>query len=306
MKTQQPTDRSPTPDSDAAPAKYRLLRWQRTAILVVTVAALMYVGYGFGQLFAEWRQDAQPVASASAATFALNPLAGALPFDGPWSFADLDWNLRSAVLNRAELDARLAALSDPPAGDIKNYPDVSSRLLDLIDTLRLQPVEHSGCQLFRIDRPDFYGQLLVRIVEGRTKAVAFACAYPQVGRRWQIFELTPRAASPTTTAKEAHLLPLPAGAVRRGGRFADDGRLLLELISLEGNADSLIAEWKDAGWEVRPSGFGDGNGFSYLCARGNDVVYAWSANSNESLRNLMLVRTPTDAELQAQQLIPKE
>ena len=88
--------------------------------------------------------------------------------------------------------------------------------------------------------------------------------------------------------------------MRRGGRFADDGQLLLELISLESSSDSLIADWKDAGWEVRPSGIGDGHSFSYLCARGNDVIYAWSANSSEALQNLMLVRSPTDAELQTQ------
>jgi hypothetical protein len=275
-------------------------------LLVVTVASLVYVGYGFGQLFAEWRQAAEPVVPASTTAFELIPLAGSLPLDGPWSFAALDWNLRSAVLDSSDVDARLKALADPPAGGVSNYPDVSSELLDLINTLHLQPVERSGFQLYRIDRPDLKAQLLVRTVEGQTKTVAFAGAYPQGGQRWQMFELSPRAASPKSVEQETHLLPLPEGAVRRGGRFADDGRLLLELISLESRSDSLIASWKTAGWQVRPSDIGDGHSFSYLCARGSDVIYAWSANSTESLQNLMLVRSPTDAELQAQQLVPKD
>jgi len=275
-------------------------------LLVVTVAAFMYVGYGLGQLFAEWRQAAEPVAPVSTAAFELIPLAGAMPLDGPWSFAALDWNLRSTVLDSSDVDVRLKALADPPAGDVSNYPDVSSELLDLINTLHLQPVERSGFQLYRIDRPDLKAQLLVRAMEGHTKTVAFAGAYPQGGQRWQMFELTPRGTSSNTDTQAAHLLPLPVGALRRGGRFADDGRLLLELISLDTNTDSLIAAWKTAGWQVRPSGVGDGDRFSYLCVRGDDVIYAWSANSSEALQNLMLVRSPTDAELQAQQLIPKD
>jgi len=54
--------------------------------------------------------------------------------------------------------------------------------------------------------------------------------------------------------------------------------------------------WKEDGWEVRPSGLMGSDAFSFLCARGPDVVYAWSADPAESLKNLMLVRTanPSD------------
>jgi hypothetical protein len=92
------------------------------------------------------------------------------------------------------------------------------------------------------------------------------------------------------------LLPLPAGAHRSGGRFADDGRVLLELISLDSTADKLVADWKKAGWQIRPSGIANPADFSVLCARGNDTVYAWSGDPHDSLQNLMLVNTPTPAD----------
>jgi hypothetical protein len=92
-----------------------------------------------------------------------------------------------------------------------------------------------------------------------------------------------------------HLLPLPAGARCDGGRFADDGAALLELISLNSTSEQLFSAWRKAGWEIRPSGYGGPNDFSYLCGRGNEVIYAWSADPPSALQNLMLVRTPSHA-----------
>jgi len=271
-------------------------------MLLTMVAGLMYVAYGYGQLFAEWRQAAAgPVAPAKTTAFELNPMMGSLPLEGPWIFADLEWDLRSTIVNAKDVDAKLDALRVPPSGELKNFPDASLELLELIQSLPLQPVELSGCQLYAISRSGLKAQLLLRKVEGSTKVLTCAGGFAQDNQHWQMFELAPRAASIHSAEHESHLLPLPAGAVRRGGRFADDGRLLLELISLGTDSDSLITAWRGAGWEVRPSGLGVEGGFSYLCARGNDVIYAWSADPSESLQSLMLVRSPTDAELQAEQ-----
>lgn len=287
--------------SACAQSARRLAPPVRTILILLTVAALMYVGYGFGRLFAEWRQIGEPAPAATTNGFELNPLSTALPLAGQWSFAALDWNIRSSIVGQAEVDARFEALANPSAAqDVHQLLDVSSELLELIAELHLQPVERAGYQLYRFDRSDLKALLVVREVDGRTKAVSFAGAYPQNGQQWQMFELTPRGPSSETDTQAAHLIPLPDGAVRHGARFADDGRLLLELISLETNAEALIAAWRDAGWEVRPSGLGDPGGFSFLCARGNDVIYAWSANPSAALQNLMLVRSPTDEELQAQ------
>jgi hypothetical protein len=47
-----------------------------------------------------------------------------------------------------------------------------------------------------------------------------------------------------------------------------------------------------AGWEVRESGLAEPGEFSYLAVRGDERIYAWSADPAGAMRNLMLVRTP--------------
>ena len=91
-------------------------------------------------------------------------------------------------------------------------------------------------------------------------------------------------------------MPLPPDATRSGGRFDEDGQLLLELVSVTSTADHLLAAWRKAGWEVRPSGLGQPGDFTYLCARGADVIYVWSADPPKAIANLMLVRTPDAAD----------
>lgn len=291
-----------TPPARAA----KFFEWFRRGLMVVTVIAFLYVAYGYVRLFSEWRQAAEPSTAPTEASFELTPLAGVLPLDGPWTFADLEWNLRSSLQTSEQVDSHLRAVMAPPTGDVSGYPDASADLVDLVASLQLQPMERDGCELYSIDRTTLKAQLLVRKVEGHTKAIAFAGAYPCGDARWQMFELTPRAAAAKSTHVDAHLLPLPAGARRQGGRFADDGRLLLELVTLETTTDALVAAWKTEGWEVRPSGFGNGEGFSYLCRRGDDVIYAWSASPPEKLQNIMLVNSPTTAELEAQKLSPND
>ena len=89
-------------------------------------------------------------------------------------------------------------------------------------------------------------------------------------------------------------MPLPAGTVRVGGRFAEDGHALLELITLNATAAEVLSTWKAAGWEVRPISSATVDDFRYLCVRGDNVVYAWSADEPSSIQNLMLVRTPNN------------
>jgi hypothetical protein len=208
----------------------------------------------------------------------------------------MEWNIRSQIVSADVVAARCEAFAEstPDATDVL-LPDVSPELVELAEHLQLRPVELGGNQVYRLERSDMIAQMVVRIVDGRPKTVALAAAF-RAGSEWQFFELAPSAATPDYTASDEHLLPLPVGAQRDGGRFADNGRPLLELISLESTSAELVAAWQDAGWEVRPSGLGEPGGFSYLCARGDRVVYAWSADPPTALRTLMLVDTPEAAD----------
>lgn len=223
-----------------------------------------------------------------------------MPLDGPWVFGDLDWNLKSAVANREEIEALINRLASAPIKDDVNLPPLNQDLLELIHSTHLQPVERNGCQVYQLSNTNLKCQMVVRVVEQQPRVVSFAGGYALDERQWQSFELIPTDISSRTGTAAEHLLPLPTDAVRRGGRFSRDGQLLLELVALKSTAESLVGTWQHAGWEVRPSGLAVGNSFSYLCRRGNEVIYAWSADTSASLETIMLVRSPTEDELKAQ------
>jgi len=278
------------------------------AFLSVVVVASCYLAYGFGRLWAEWREARRPTptrTSSSTMTPALDPMAAALPLAGHWSFGGLDWNLASSTVDASAIAKRFelfatAAIESPP----REVPDISPELFEIATMLHLTPEQRGSYRIYHLHQSDLKAELIARTDDGREKAVAVACAYPQSGERWQLFELTPRDASRKSVPQATHLLPLPTDAVRRGGRFADDGRLLLELVTLNSKSNELLKAWRNAGWEVRPSGLGDPGAFSFLCARGNEMIYAWSSNSPDSVERLMLVRSPTDEELRQLQSIP--
>jgi hypothetical protein len=216
---------------------------------------------------------------------------------GQWAFDELDWNLKSQLVERNTLDSELEQLGKSPLSKLDpQLPEADPELIELISAMNIQPVERAGDLVYRIDRRDMRAALIIRKSGDLSKTVACAMAYPASGSTWQLYVFTPKQATGDSKSAAPHLLPLPAEVRRSGGRFADDGRVLLELISLDSTTEKLLADWKAAGWEIRPSGIANPSDFSVLCARGNEVVYAWSADPHDSLKNLMLVRTPATAD----------
>ncbi len=268
------------------------------AMLVVTFAVCCYATYGLGRWWALARHAIPPIETHSRDATDLDPLAAALPLGGQWAFDELDWSIKSELIETGALAAEFERLGKAPLSKMDpQLPDTDPDLIDLITAMRIQPIERAGDEVYRVDRPDLRAELITRKVAEQSKTVAFAMAYPAGDDIWQLYVATPKQTIADHSRSAApHLLPLPAGASRSGGRFADDGRVLLELISLDSTADKLLADWKAAGWEVRPSGLADPADFSVLCARGKEVVYAWSADPHDSLKNLMLVHTPTPAD----------
>ncbi len=264
-----------------------------TLWLFIVVGAC-YVAYGYSRLWKEWREIAQPIDPAFATEFDPAVLAPTMPLEGPWSFAKLDWDVRSQLVAPAEVAERFEKLAASPATTRdEQLPDVSSELVELAEQLGAQPIEHAGNRVFQLERPNLKARLIARTVVSQLKVVALAVALPHSAEQWQFFELIPRGATGNSAATLPQLLPLPPGARRDGGRFANDGQALLELVSLDATADELFSVWKAAGWEVRPNGAGSPHEFSYLCARGIEVIYAWSADPRDAIKNLMLVRTPS-------------
>jgi hypothetical protein len=277
----------------------RIARCARFMLLSIVVAALCFVSYNAGRLWHDWRHTSRTSAVPESPQF--EALLGPPSLAGQWTFANLNWSLRSQVVPHAELTAKFEAsvnsIADKSASQM---PDLNAELIDLARRLHVEPVIRGENQIYAYDRPNFKGQLVVRSVAGRTKAASLVAAFPKEGDQWQVFEFTPRTAAVAHADDLSHLVPLPSSAQRDGGRFSDDGHILLELITLESNDEALVSLWKHNGWEVRKAEFAGPDDFCYLCARRTEVVYAWSANPRGSLRNLMLVRTSAQPDVQSQ------
>jgi hypothetical protein len=289
--------------ASAKPAKFGsrplVARCLRLTLMTIFVAALCAVSYNVGRLWHSWRLTERPHVE-SHTTNDLESMMAALTPAGRWQFADANWDLRSQTVKPAEVAGRLEEMTAAGDGDdAMNLPDLNNELVDLARRLHVAPTKRGDNELYRLDRPDLKAQLVVRHVAGRLKVSALAAAFPKAADEWQLFEFAPKSANGSTTSNNAHLLPLPSAAKRSGGRFTDDGQLLLELISLDADTDSLLSMWKHNGWEIKKSDFSGPDDFSYLCARGNEVIYAWSAGSRDSLCNLMLVRSLGKADIQA-------
>jgi hypothetical protein len=272
-------------------------------LFVLVVLILTFAAYHVGGLFAQWRAATPPAPQSAQASTVFSPLAGALSRSGVWSFAGAEWNIQSRLVASSEINDRLTALSRAKIATV-GYPNVAPEVLRMIDSLHIRPHEQDGNLVYTYEQQAIKAQLVARKDGDILKALNYAIAFPSEGKS-QLLELMPRGAVSTTTASEGHLLPLPNGAQRLGARLADDGQLLLEMVTLSATSDELVIKWRDAGWEVRPSGLGSSSAFSLLCGRGNDVVYAWSPNPPDALQTLMLVRSPTDAELQAASSAPR-
>jgi hypothetical protein len=270
----------------------RVVAVVRASLIVAIVIAGAWVTRSYVVLISEWRQVGRPVASTHSAAGQLDSMAAVLPLRGQWSFAELDWNMGTRLTSAQDVSDRFESMAKSPIIDSdEQLPDMDNQLVELIDKYQIKPVQRDGNQIYSFDQPDLKAQLVARTVAGREKAVGFAVAYPQADGHWQLVEFMPPTLSASRVASAPHLLPLPAEARRTGGRFDDDGRLLLELISLHSKADAIVSSWKEAGWEIRPSSMGDPDQFSYLCACGDEVVYAWSVDPLDAIQHLMLVRT---------------
>lgn len=269
---------------------------------LLTFGVCCLVAFRIGAFLANRKHTAELAALRTADATESNPLAATLPLAGMWSFDELKWSIRSEIIPAADVEAKLTSLDATAVSDANTLPDTDADLRGLIAMFRVQPIERDGHQIYRLDRKSMKFQLVTREVNGRSKTVACAMAYPHDEQNWQLYKFTPRDAAETAGDGETHLLPLPSGARRTSGRFGDDGRALMEFITLDAAGSELLASWKQAGWEVRPSGFADPAEFSYLCARGDEVIYAWSAEEPAAIQNLMLVRTPAGADTSPKQM----
>jgi hypothetical protein len=232
-------------------------------------------------IFASGCGAAKPqAAEAQASLPMLNP-------NGPWQLSGGATGFRQSLLSEVELNTRFAELAKQTQPlESPEFAEAADKLIALA-TLSLVAPKHVGeCDVYVLNR----GAARMQVVVTHQELVSLAFAAPTAEGGWKLYELT----SETNAEDATHLLPLPPVAQRSAGRYSDEGQLLMELVSVETSRSELLSAWRQAGWKIRPAGVGGPEAFSYLCARGGEVVYAYSADESAELSGLVLTRSATN------------
>jgi hypothetical protein len=233
-------------------------------------------------LFASGCGAAKPqVAGCEVSSDAALPM---LSPNGSWQLSGGATGFRQSLLSEVELNARfteLAKQTKPLAN-----PELAAsaeKLIALAELSRVKPQHVGECDVYLLQR----GKTKAQVVVKNEELVSLTLAAPTRKGAWRVYEL----AGQTSEADATHLLPLPPVAQRSAGRYSEDGQLLMELVSVETSRIELLSAWRHAGWKIRPAGVGGPETFSYLCARGAEVVYAYSADESAELSGLVLTRS---------------
>jgi hypothetical protein len=181
-------------------------------------------------------------------------------------FLTVDTNV---TLLPAEGSWRLNDSHTKLATSTTNFPNLSSEVS-----------RHDGT--LTIDQPT----LKAFVEMNENSVVSAATLAMKVEKQWQVLTVGPADAQQTTP----HLLPLTTSQ-RVCGRWSDDDRLLLEIVSLNSSRGELLAAWRKAGWQIRHTAWGGLDSFSFLCVKDGQVVYAWSQQPLK-IESLLLSRSP--------------
>jgi hypothetical protein len=197
---------------------------------------------------------------------------------GHWSFAGTPISIQQSRCTQDQVQQQLDSLKTVQLEDHDSAPDVS-RLVQLARSGQAQPSAHPFGQAWALNNEQV--QLyLVASTEDPPRLIAGGFAVRD-HQGWQLTIVKPQ----SDTLE--HLLPLPADARRQCARIGDSGQLQLELVTVSNSMQALIRQWQSDGWKVKPAPWNRGNGVSYLCTRGAELVYTWSQQF-DGRRTIML------------------
>lgn len=210
-------------------------------------------------------------------------LQNAISLDaGYWSFAKTKMSFANTHCHDSDLDSRLAE-----AMTVVAQPDSEST-----DAAQLiQFAKSSGATSQRCPNGIIWStesdQLRLKLLVSESqppKLIGAALAtrdFQQSDGQWQLTTFK------TRNHKASTLLPFDAAAKISCTRCDDLGRPQMQLVSTSLAAPSLLTLWKDNGWQIKHTAWGANDSFSFLCAKNDRVVYAWSS-SDLGPRTIML------------------
>lgn len=239
----------------------------------------------FGLIVIEYIDSLTPQSKTgrSTTTFSDYNFSNSLDFaNGYWAFADSPLTTQKISCDQAELDRRLEMIVSDDRQVASNCD--ATEFIRIAESVGIKPVESSNKLVWIYDEAD----LQIRLVTSRNKTplLTSAAVATRYGARWELMVLKPRA------TVDAHLLPLSAETQSLCRRRDEAGRLQFELLTTSDADHQLLDRWRSAGWEIQHTPWGSATSFSYLCARGDQAIYAWSPATTDKRKLILSVTNP--------------
>ena len=208
------------------------------------------------------------------------------PTAGYWSFTDSDLAVQKSTCSQDELRQQMERLI---AIDV-NTKSLNHDASHLVALAKSNGAIGSDCQagLAWSFQNHELQLLLITTDSDSPRLIAAACASKN-GERWELTTLKPE------RHVDDHLLPLPTDAKICCNRRSNTGLLQMELVSTSRTAEQLLDLWQRSGWTVQHTPWGPADSFSYLCARDEEVIYAWTDSTTGS-RSIMLTNATPEQE----------
>lgn len=212
-----------------------------------------------------------------------------MPTEGYWSFPETGLSVAQFVCETSELQEHLNLSSMTNAKANADFD--ASELVELAASSGATRVDSESGTLWSHENRDIKVRLLTS--EASPPMLIGAVVAMRDGDQWQLVSLSPKQNQTT------HLLAMPTDATTTCTRRSPAGDLQMELITTSEPNERLIRRWVDDGWEVQHTPWGDAESFSYLCARGEEVIYAWAVASSTE-RTIMLTSATSNSRINGQ------
>jgi hypothetical protein len=201
--------------------------------------------------------------------------------NGAWSFDGSSLTTQRITCDEAQLAIELKAANSWSAEDNSLRYNAS----ELVQLAKDNGATRTTClagSMWSIDSP----LQRVRLVTTRSDNVLVgAIVASRTDSNWEVLTVAAKAFS-----SHEHLLPMSSNCQTQCTRRGRDGWVQMEIISTCLSGKQLLAIWKNDDWQIRHTGWGSADSFSYLCVRGTETIYAWS-DSTEGRRTVMLSRS---------------
>ena len=248
---------------------------------LICVAALVWFGLIAADSVGSFSGAAEPIGEILLSDTIPDLMA---PAAGRWNFAQSELSIERVTCDDQELNTRLESLQSSNSNNCLDY-DAS----ELVAMAQSTGTTQTTCEVGSVwsFEDDQLRLCLVTTATNPPRLNAAAIAVPD-SDRWQLTVLKPQ------PPRDDHLLPLPAATEANEtatqtscSRCSETGELQMELVSTSLTGNQLLTHWQSHGWNIQHTAWGTADSFSYLCRRGEKVVYAWSASATGK-RTLML------------------